>query len=212
MESESRDGVKSITAPLCHSSSHLSSRLVWVLPQTQAFTINLLLHVLSTDHRSFWKYPPVLAWDPPQAAVWTSAPQWFSPIGAWKYLVHHRLLHGLQRNIYPGAFKCFLSLLPFLPVVFARFLTLFSPLTSLRLCNAFAPSYVITEMLSWLRGSAVSCSGYIVESPETAQQTLNTSHRGHPCSTPPPPCHLHTINIAKDVDCPLQAKEKVTWY
>lgn len=57
---------------------------------------------------------------------------------------------------------------------------------------------------------AVSCSGYIVESPETAQQTLNTSHRGHPCSTPPPPCHLHTINIAKDVDCPLQAKEKVT--
>lgn len=44
----------------------------------------------------------------------------------------------------------------------------FFPLTPLCLCSAFALSYVITEMsLSWLMGSAVSCSGYIVESPET---------------------------------------------
>lgn len=44
----------------------------------------------------------------------------------------------------------------------------FSPLTLLCLCSAFALSYVITEMsLSWLMGSAVSCSGYIVEPPET---------------------------------------------
>lgn len=85
----------------------------------------------------------------------------------------------------------------------------FFPLTPLCLCSVFAFPYVITEMhyRGWW-AQLCPAVGTSLSHLKLAQQTLNTSHRGHPCSLPPTPCHIHTINIAEGVDCPLQAKER----
>lgn len=64
-------------------SGHTSSSVL--LPPPHTFP--LLQWGLSTGHRSFWEYPPIPAWCPPQGTVWIPAPVWSSPQAAGNYLL-----------------------------------------------------------------------------------------------------------------------------
>jgi len=124
----------------------------------------------------------------PSALMWTSAPSWSSPQAAEEPLLWN-----------PEHLLAFLSLSPwclqgcFFHIVFS--------VLSLNSCTAgFLPfaKYIYPEMPpSWLRGSAVSCSG----STRVCWSWLCLA-QGSPCPLPfpaaPQPaksCHLHPVKI-----------------
>lgn len=111
----------------------------------------------------------------------------------------------------PTAYKCFLSLLPFLCPWCLQGFSHFFPLTPLCLCSAFSLSHVITEMHYlgwWAQLCPAVCTSW--SHLKLAQQTLNTFHRGHPCSLPPTQQTLLKMLIVlyrpkrDNTDCTLQ--------
>lgn len=123
--------------------------------------------------------PPDLAWDPPRAAVWTTAPP-SSSRGLPGHL--SRLLSGAPPPL-PSSLALVLAglFLTFILLGFFQFIPCF-------LCSVWPfLKYVFMEAPpALLMGSALVSSESVFESTGTDPLRRDFSHRDHPCHLPPP--------------------------
>lgn len=184
-QSEQHKGMGNRRLVSVHNTSSLPLLPLHTFPlfQQQAFMVNLLHHGLSKDQRSFRKYPPALARDPPQAATWIcaltrSSPQAVpAPLSSPPRPTEEYLPRYSEALLSPSS--------PPLPLVLTRlFLILYFFFFLLCPCRTSA-LYVITEVPpSWLMGSAVSHKGSIVKPHGSTCGLLEPDPEPHPQNSP----------------------------